>query len=219
VVIRWLTVLVAGSIVAILPGEFSTSLPPGRVWQATAALDAVVAVVVLTGVAVVTGGLAALPALVRFLRAGGWPKIRRRVACAAGATVAASGGLAGLVMLSRSMTSAQLSRSLAYALVLIVTTVALVAAIGWWAAATAVMARQLNLAPRVRAVELMLAAAITTAVSVAVGLNALWLSASQSSVTWLLVGMAQLALVSTVVPARIRHAIRSGRRARRTVSH
>ena len=90
--------LVAGTIIALLPENLSESPPPARGWQATAAFDAVLAAVALTGAVVLASGLAALPALVRFLRAGGWPKIRRRVAWAAGATVAAGGGLACLAL-------------------------------------------------------------------------------------------------------------------------
>ena len=87
----WAKMLAAGSMVAILPQNLSESPPPARGWQAVAAFDAVLAAVALTGAVVVASGLAALPALVRFLRAGGWPKIRRRVAWAGGASVVAGG--------------------------------------------------------------------------------------------------------------------------------
>jgi len=52
-------------------------------------------IIAFTGAAVLASGLVALPAFVAFLRAGGWPKIRRRVARAAGATMAAGAGLTG----------------------------------------------------------------------------------------------------------------------------
>ena len=75
------------------------------------ALDALLAAVALTGAVVLADGLAALPALVRFLRAGGWPRIRRRVAWAAGVTAVAGGGLVGLIFVSGSSPSAQLNLS------------------------------------------------------------------------------------------------------------
>ena len=56
------------------------------------ALDAVLAAVAVTGAVVLADGLLALPALVRFLRAGGWPKIRRRAGWAAGATARPEAG-------------------------------------------------------------------------------------------------------------------------------
>ena len=56
-------------------------------------LGALLTAVAVTGAMVLAGGLAALPALVRFVRAGGWPEVRRRVGWAAGATAVAGCGL------------------------------------------------------------------------------------------------------------------------------
>jgi hypothetical protein len=81
--VKWLiaphqsSMLVAGTIIAVLPENLSESPTPAQGWQA-AAFDALLAAVALTGAVIVVSGLAALPALVRFLRAGGWPKIRLR---------------------------------------------------------------------------------------------------------------------------------------------
>jgi hypothetical protein len=95
---RWWTFFVAGFVFAILPYEFKAPSGTAQGWRVTAALAALVAVAVLGGVAVLISGLLALPAFGRFLRAGGWRQIRRRVAWAAGATAAAGGGLAVLVL-------------------------------------------------------------------------------------------------------------------------
>ena len=143
---------VAGAIIALLPENLSESPPPARGWQAAAAFDAVLAAVALTGAVVLASGLAALPALVRFLRAGGWPKIRRRVAWAGGATVVAGGALAGLVLVSGSRSPAQLDASLAYLAGLLATGLAIAVAIGSWAIAATAMARHLTLVARVRGV-------------------------------------------------------------------
>ena len=94
---RWWTFFVAGYVFAILPYEFKAPSGATQGWRVTAALAALAAVAVLGGVAVLVSGLLALPAFGRFLRAGGWRQIRRRVAWAAGATLAAGGGLAALV--------------------------------------------------------------------------------------------------------------------------
>jgi len=92
---RWLMAVAAGLIGANLPWNLKASLPPSRAWQATATFDALAGIIAFTGAAVLASGLVALPAFVAFLRAGGWPKIRRRVARAAGATMAAGAGLTG----------------------------------------------------------------------------------------------------------------------------
>jgi hypothetical protein len=108
---RWWTFFVAGFVFAILPYEFKAPSGTAQGWRVTAALAALVAVAVLGGVAVLISGLLALPAFGRFLRAGGWRQIRRRVAWAAGATAAAGGGLAVLVLVQGSLTYDQLSAS------------------------------------------------------------------------------------------------------------
>jgi hypothetical protein len=154
----WWTALTAGVIVASLPANLAESPPQARGWQA-AAFDAVLAAVALTSAVVLAGALTALPALVRFLRAGGWPEIRRRVAWAAAATVVAGGGLAALVLGPRSLSSAQRVASWAYTAGSVATGLAIAVAIGLWATAVAATARHLTLAHRLRAVQLVLVAA------------------------------------------------------------
>jgi hypothetical protein len=47
-----------------------------------------------------------------------------------------------------------------------------------------------------------------------VSANTIWLAATQSSLPWLVVGVANLAVVSVVAPRRIGQAVRQGRRLR-----
>ena len=209
--------LVAGTIIALLPENLSESPPPARGWQAAAAFDAVLAAVALTGAVVLASGLAALPALVRFLRAGGWPKIRRRVAWAAGATVAAGGGLAGLTLVVGSRSPAQLDASWPYLAGWLATGLATAVAIGLWATAAAATARHLALVPRVRAVQLVLGAVAAPLVTVVVVTLDLWWSATQSPV-WLVAVPVFLGSASMFAWRRIRLAVRKGRRLRAAAS-
>jgi hypothetical protein len=211
---RSLMIVVTGLILGNLPWNLKAPLPPARAWQKTAAFDALIGVIAVTGVVVLAGGLVAAPAFVAFLREGGWSKIRRRVAWAAGATAAAGGGLAALFLGQRSMSSAQLSHSWAYAIGVVATTVALVAALGLWASAAAATAKHLNLATRARAAQPLLAAVTMTTALAMVSANTIWLAATQSSLPWLVVGVANLAVVSVVAPRRIGQAVRQGRRLR-----
>jgi len=204
-------IVVAGLVFAILPENLTTS-PPARGWQA-AAFDAVLAAVALTGAVVVAGGLAALPALVRFLRAGGWPKIGRRVAWAGGATAVAGGGLAGLALVSGSRSPAQLEASWAYFAGLLATALAMAVAIGLWAAAAAATARHLTLVPRVRAVQLVLSAVAAIMVTVMLATLDFWWSATQTP-AWLVGGLVMLALASVDAWRKIPRAVRRGRRLR-----
>ena len=209
---RWLTIFVAGMIFGNLPQNLKKSLPPARAWQATAAFDVLAAVAAhgRGGSGQRPGGL---PAAFRFLRAGGWPKIRRRVAWAAGATGLPAARWLALSLALRSLPKLSwTSRWPASAFT--ATALALVVAIGLWAAAVTATAKHLKLAPRARAVELVLGAVISTAVSVMVAASIIWLSAAQASVPWLLVGIGQLVLLSTYAPWRIERAARKGRRLR-----
>jgi hypothetical protein len=212
---RWGTILMAGLVCGFIPGDLAAPSAAAGAWQAVA-LDALLAAVALTGAIVVADGLAALPALVRFLRAGGWPKIRRRIAWAAGATVAVGGGLAGLVLVlvSGSHRPAQLNASWAYWAGVVVTALAMTVAIGLWAIAATATARHLTLTPRVRAAQLVLGAVIPAAVTAMVVTLALWWSATQASVTLLVLAVANLAAASVGAPVRIRRALRRGRRLR-----
>ena len=209
----WAKMLAAGTIVAILPQNLSESPPPARGWQAVAAFDALLAAVALTGAVVVASGLAALPALVRFLQAGGWPKIRRRVVWAAGATVVAGGALAGLVLAAGSRSPAQVNASYAYLAGFLATGLAITAAIGLWAIAAAAMARHLTLDPRLRAVQLVLVAVTPAAVTVVLATLNLWWSATQSPV-WLVAVLVFLGSASVDAWRRIPRAVRRGRRLR-----
>lgn len=204
-------ILWAGLIAAFIPYGLTESQHPARGWQAAAAFDVVLAILALTGAVVLADGLAALPALVRFLRAGGWPKIRRRVAWAAGATVVAGAGLAGVAIVTGSR--AQPDVSVAYTGVLVAAGLAVAAAIGLWATAAAAVARHLTLAPSVRSAQLMLGALIPSAGSAVLGALAIWWAATQTA-AWLIAVPVQLGLASLAAWPRLRVAAQKGRRLR-----
>jgi hypothetical protein len=210
----WLITIVAAMILGSLPWNLKASLPPARAWQRTAAFDALVGAFAVTGVVVLASGLVAAPAFIAFLREGGWQQIRRRVAWAAGATVAAGGGLAGLFLAERSMSSAQVNHSWAYGIGVVATTAALVVASGLWASAVTATAKHLKLATRARAAQPLLAAVTLTAAQVILPANLILLAATQSSLPWLVVGVTNLALVGFVTPRFIGRAVRQSRRLR-----
>ena len=202
-------------IVASFPHALKASPAAARAWQATAALGILTAIVVFAGAAVLASGLAAGPALVRFLRAGGWPQIRRRVAWAAGATMIAAAVLAWLVTIAGSMTYAQMNGSWAYAAGLIAATLAVMVAFRLWAAAAAATARRLDRDLRVRAAAKMLAAIAAIAVSTMIALYVIWVSELEASVPWLIFGVTVLVMQCAVIaPFRWRRARRSVRRMR-----
>jgi len=210
----WLITVVAAMILGSLPWDLKASLPPARAWQKTASFDALVGAFTVTGVVVLASGLVAAPAFIAFLREGGWQQIRRRVAWAAGATVAAGGGLAGLFLAERSMSSAQVNHSWAYGIGVVATTAALVVASGLWASAVTATAKHLKFAARARAAQPLLVAVALTAAQAILPANLIWLAATQSSLPWLVVGVTNLALVGFVTPRSIGRAVRQSRRLR-----
>jgi hypothetical protein len=211
-------IVTTGLLVISIPWNLKTPVPPARAWQATAAFAALAGIVAFTGVCVLAGALVAVPAFAAFLREGGWPKIRRRVAWATGATVAAGGAVAWLLLGLRPMSFAQLNRSLAYLIDAFVATLALAVALGLWASAAAATAKQLKLAARAQAAQVLLAAVTLTAALAIVPANCIWLAATQSSLLWLVVGVANIVPVGAVMPGRIGQAVRKGRRLRASAS-
>jgi hypothetical protein len=211
-------ILTVGLVVASIPWNVTAPLPQAKAWQGTAALGALAGILAFVGVCVLASALVAAPAFVAFLREGGWPKIRRRVAWAAGATVAAGSALAGFVFGQRSMSFAQLSHSWAYFIGAAATGLALVVALGLWASAAAATAKHLKLAPRARAAQLLLAAVTLIAGLAIMSAYSVWLAVIQSSLAWLVVGLANLALAGVVMPRIIGRAVRKGRRLRAAAS-
>ncbi len=212
---RWWASWAAAYTLATLPAMTEASTPSGRVWQVTAALDALVAVIAFTGLAVLAGGLVAFPAFRRFLRAGGWAAIRRRVAWAAGASVVAGGALAGLALAYRSQTYAQLNVSLAYFGWVTGTSVTLIGAVGLWTSAARATARQLDLSPRERSSEAVLGALTLNGAAVMFYSYCILFAAAQSSVPWLLLPVAGLASTAARGCMQMRRAAGRARRRRR----
>jgi hypothetical protein len=209
---RW-SLFVTGVVLASVPEAVRGSPSQVRGWQAAAA-DGVLAAVALTGAVVLASGLTALPALIRFLRAGGWPKVRRRILKAAGATVVAGGVLAGVSAVSGSRSLAQLNTSWVFVFGNAAAALAIAVTIGLWAGAAVATARHLTLAPGVRAAQLILGTVTTIMLTVMFASLILWWSAAQSSVLLLVIGLVNLALGSVLAPQMVSRAVRKGRRLR-----
>jgi len=184
----------------------------------TAAAYALVVLIVVLGLTATAGALAALPALIRFLRAGGWPRIRRRAGWAAGVTAVAAATLSWFFLAAGAMTYDQLNRSAVYAAGLLATVLLLEAVLVLWRLAAKATASQLDLRPRVRAAQILLAAVTSITASVILPAEIIWLgtiqASTQASGPLLGIGAASLFLQCAVAPRRLRRARRRGRRLR-----
>jgi len=216
---RWWALFVAGWLLASLPDEFGLSLPAAAEGRAAAVLDAEAGIAALLAAVVLARGAIALPAFGRFMRAGGWPKIRHRVAWAAGVTAAAVGAFAGLVVVPGPITFAQWNQSLIYFPGVVGAGLLVTAAIWLWARAAAATAPQLDLPRRARTGERVLTAAAIAGVLLMMNVSILWFAAAQSSAALLIFGLSGISVVSVTQTLQIRWAFRRpGRHGKSTAS-
>ena len=184
-------------------------------YHRTATLAAIAGFAVIAGLAFLARGLTALPALIRFLRAGGWPKIRRRAAWAVAATAVAAGGLTWFFLMASSMTYDQINRSPWYTAGLVTAALLAETAFVLWRSAARATARQLGLQPRMRAAQLVLAEATRTAAWIMLLVVVIWsLTIRSSSGPWLDIAIALLFLEGATGAIRVRLAWHRGQRLR-----
>jgi hypothetical protein len=209
----WTTIWLAGQVCTWFPENLGLSPTAAWGWRGAAAYDAMLAIAALIVAVVLASGLTALPALVRFLRAGGWPLIRRQVAWAAGTAAAAAAALAGLVLASAGHSSPRLDISWAYLAGQVATGLVLTAAI-WVGAVTATaIAGHLTFTPRVRTAQYIFGAVAQSTVLAVFSVLACWWSVTQGPV-WLAAALANLVMVGLDVRLRLRVAGRQRRRLR-----
>jgi len=213
---RWSTFVMACCVLAVSIDNIGHPSAAGT-WPAVTAMTALAALAVVTGAAIVAAAAIARRSLVRFLRTGGWPKVRRRIIWAVAATAAAACVLTWLAVLRTSMTPGQLSTSQAYGNVLSAVTVLCVAAMVLCAMAARAVAVHLDLEPRIRAAETLLGAVISTGVLTMVPVEIIWFGITRSSVFWLAFGLLLLASSIAAAPKALRRARRRARRQRAAV--
>jgi len=192
-------------------------LPAWAHHQASSAVGAgaVAGLGVVIGLSITTAGLVAGPALIRFLRAGGWPRIRWQVAAgAAVVTLMAAGTLTRLLLLLSSMTYGQLKTSGAVFSWFIATIVLLEVALLLWRRAGRGIAQRLDLRPGVRAIRLMLNAVTANASVVAMPVWGIWVGRTQHFGFLLAAGLIALVVRGRTVPFRLRRAWLASRQLR-----
>lgn len=161
------------------------------------AYRAVTVVAIVACLVAMVGMAIAVPAFLRFLRAGGWPLIRRHVVRALIATVVGISALTALVGLAHTLTPAQRDGELVshpavwhYQVAFIATMLLLAVALGLWTVAAVATMRRLDLTGTVLSAEAVLAAAATVAMVVMTVATAVWWGSIASSTPWFLQGTA-----------------------------
>jgi hypothetical protein len=175
VLCSWAAFVLAGALVQKTSEHWQAAVPasqravPAIAFWALVAGAAAGAALVLTGVAV------ALPSAASFLRAGGWARIRRRIATAAAATGITAAAVGALATWAHRLAPAQRNgHDLLYGLAATTVFALLVACAATWTAVAVAIACRLELRPAVLTFETHLAAAVTAAMAVTTLAAAAW---------------------------------------------
>jgi hypothetical protein len=188
VLVTWAVFLVAGTSYAKLAEHAPSAVParsPGSAALASGTFDAVQAIALAGGLAVLAGACLAGPAFARFLRSGGAALIGRRLALAGAVTVLAAGALAGLVAVAHGLTAAQRNGAYwPYSLDALVTAALAVAALALWTSAGVTVAGRLELSRAVLLAEAALAAVTTIAMIAMTAATALWWAVLALAAPW-----------------------------------
>jgi hypothetical protein len=171
----WALFVVAGMIVQKTSEHWQQALPAGRHTAATLAFGSLIGVALAAAVLVLAGIAPTLPALRRFLDAGGWVQIRRPVMQAAVISAVFVVATIGLVVWAHGLTPRdRQGRDTVYALT--ATAWALLGAgalLAWCSAATRTAAR-LSLSPAILRIETRLAMGLAAALAVMATATAVW---------------------------------------------
>jgi hypothetical protein len=196
VLCAWTAFVLAGGSFQKLSEHFTQAVPARDHTLPNIAFGAVFAAAIIGGLLVLSGAAIALPALGRFLRAGGWASVRRHFARAAAATGVALVAMVALVAVAHTLTPAQRNGALLYHpvvwyyLVQFVGTALLLAAmIALWTVAAVAAARRLDLPRPVLRAEAALAVGVMVMMAVMTASTAVWWGAISSWAPWFLQGL------------------------------
>lgn len=141
------------------------------------------------GLAVVLSALALLPIFVQFLRAGGWPTIRRRVGWALIATSATAAVGGGLAVWASRLTSHQRNAGFGwYQFVFVIAAILFAVTVATWATAAVAATRRLNIGSGQLKVVGILAVAVAVCMPVMTVAAAVWWGSMATTAPWFLAG-------------------------------
>jgi len=161
----WVVFVVGGLGVQKFSEHWQAATQPGIVRfpsLAYDAFDALVAAAAVGSALVLIGIAVTLPALIRFLREGGWPLVRRRIVVAVASTAVAGAFVAWLAVWARGLTEAgRNGGDHAYVGLAAVTLAAVLVCLAAWTAAAVACARRIHLPLVTLVLEAVLAVGVT----------------------------------------------------------
>ncbi len=178
VLCAWALFVVGGVGVQKFSEHWQGAMPNGGHGVPFDAFDVLIGGAAVGSALVVAGVLAALPALLRFLRDGGWPLVRPHLVAASVLTVCAGAGVAGLALWAHGLTGPQRNGSdAAYTAVAVLVALLLAACVLAWTAAAVACGRRLHLTHGTLRLEAMLAVGVVAAMAAMTAATAVWWAA------------------------------------------
>ncbi len=189
VLASWTALVLGGAAFAKASEHYSYAVASADHRAAVRAYDAVIAVAVVGALLVLVGVALAVPAAVRFLRAGGWSSIRRPFETAAVLSVVAAAATAGVSVWAHHLTFHQRNGGdLLYGLAVLGWALLVAGTLGAWTWAAIATARRIDLDHSTLRIEALLAVEVAVTVgltSVAIGV---WWVAMAHGASWFLAG-------------------------------
>ena len=177
VLAAWIAFVVAGASFAKFSEHFDEALPHTMATHRVPDLAFLIiqTTAAMASILVVAGALLVLPAFVRFLRADGWPLLRRHLLRALGATALTVVVTVPLLVWAHRLTSQQRNGGVHwYGAVYLMWGALIVLTLTLWTVVAIAAARRLHLSKRLLAAESVLAVAVALAMVVMIAATAVW---------------------------------------------
>jgi hypothetical protein len=191
VLCAWSAFVLAGASFSKASEHFARALPVGSRAIPQSAFDVVAALGVIGATLVALGTIAAVPAFVRFVAAGGWSALRGHVLRAGVLTVMTVGAVIPLSVWAHHLNEFQRNGGDGlYSGAFVVWALLVAGTLAQWTAAGVVAAGRIDLTRRILYFEAILAIAVAGTMVIITAAAALWWGAMASDAPWFLQGTA-----------------------------
>jgi len=191
VLCAWTAFVLAGASFSKASEHFAQALPVSSRAAPRGAFDTVAALGLIGGTLVALGAIAAIPAFVQFVRAGGWSLIRRHVFRAIILSAVTACGVVPLSVWAHHLNELQRNGGDGlYSASFIAWALLVAGTLAQWTAAGVVAARRIDFTRRILRLEARLSVAVTGTMVVATAATALWWAAMAKGAPWFLHGTA-----------------------------
>ena len=190
----WVMITVAGLVVQKTSEQWQAATGGSTVFDVVKLAAGIGSAMILTGIA------AAVPALARYVRAGGWNSIRGPICRAGAVTITTGAATVGLVIWARQISAAQRNGgNVTYSLAFLACAMLIVTSLVMWAAAAIATGRRLELSPRVVRLHGGLAVGVATSMLVITAATVVWWAQTDVSTAWVMTGCAATMALATAL--------------------